>query len=802
MEILEESFADIFQCASKPFQIKVGNHILNGRNVILRAPTGSGKTFAALFPFLHAFMQSQESATFPRQMIYSLPLRVLANSLAGSAKKETPTQDIRIQTGETPEDGQFLEGDQIYATYDQTLSSFLHFPFSLGSKQANVNAGALISSYLVFDEVHLMEMHRALGTTAEILRWLKQTTPFLMMTATLTDSTIKWLCERTDAVLVELSEEERKALTKPRQWILEDQPINAEQICEHHIGKTIAVVNQVARAQELYRQLQDIKKENKKLANTRIELLHSRFMQEHRKTKSAKVEQWFGKRPDDTDCILVATQVIEVGLDISCTRLHTEIAPANSLVQRAGRCARFVGTGEVRVYPAPDEPLSHLPYDKSLYEATLEHFGKILGTDNSEKPSLVGYDEELAFVQTVHDKADQRSIAEFMLETRDQTIKETILSDEGYRNYRLLVRDIDTVSVFLNRDPKAKYLRPFTQEAFSVSRKTLKGALSKAEDRSEIFGWYPEEEKDNGLNDEATAWQTFYTWHPLDEDHVFSAPQIALNPLFACYDEEYGLRLHVEGNWESQPLERQATTQRFGYHRETYEEHILKVWQCYQHRFADKQRFNYVSERLENVLELPSGSIALLIQLVIACHDAAKLTDGWQKAINAYQREVGMFPAQPGEFLAHSDYDPDKPEHDKANKRHKRPSHAVEGAVVTFEAVFASVFLSLPVATRRQLAKAFVAAISTHHSPRSKQCTEQNLASGAKQEIARVVQIISGHILDVDAMQKLREQTPAETIEVYFPNPLDSAQETTYLLYLVLVRALRIADQHSFEEVL
>ncbi|MBI1878235.1 MAG: DEAD/DEAH box helicase [Chloroflexi bacterium] len=37
-----------------PYQEKVGELILSGRNVILQAPTGAGKTAAALLPFLHA----------------------------------------------------------------------------------------------------------------------------------------------------------------------------------------------------------------------------------------------------------------------------------------------------------------------------------------------------------------------------------------------------------------------------------------------------------------------------------------------------------------------------------------------------------------------------------------------------------------------------------------------------------------------------------------------------------------------------------------------------------------------------
>ena len=49
----------------------------------------------------------------------------------------------------------------------------------------------------------------------------------------------------------------------------------------------------------------------------------------------------------------VATQVVEAGLDLSADLLLTEAAPANSLIQRAGRCARYApprNRGQVVVF--------------------------------------------------------------------------------------------------------------------------------------------------------------------------------------------------------------------------------------------------------------------------------------------------------------------------------------------------------------------------------------------------------------------------------------------------------------------
>ncbi len=131
----------------REFQNHVANLLLvEKRNVILQAPTGSGKTHAAMLPFLNALEHKRD---FPRKCIYSVPMRVLANqfvTIYKEAVKRAGRDDripVNIQTGERPDDPE-LRSNLIFATIDQTLSSFLISPYSLSRRKANLNAAAVM----------------------------------------------------------------------------------------------------------------------------------------------------------------------------------------------------------------------------------------------------------------------------------------------------------------------------------------------------------------------------------------------------------------------------------------------------------------------------------------------------------------------------------------------------------------------------------------------------------------------------------------------------------------------------------
>src|SRR5208283_435596 len=191
-----------------------------------------------------------------------------------------------------------------------------------------------------------------------------------------------------------------------RNLVMESAPLRADSVLKFPTGRSIVLANTVGRAQDLYLDISD--ELNSRGLKIPVLLLHSRFFKQDRRAKENQLRSLFG--PDSkSPAILVATQVIEAGMDISCENLHTEICPMNSLVQRAGRCARFPEeTGTVHVYPLPDTARNWLPYgDASSGDVALFRTCELLSNVASAtlNPAVAG-----EWVETVHAEEDSQAV--------------------------------------------------------------------------------------------------------------------------------------------------------------------------------------------------------------------------------------------------------------------------------------------------------------------------------------------------------------------------------------------------------
>jgi CRISPR-associated endonuclease/helicase Cas3 len=108
---------------------------------------------------------------------------------------------------------------------------------------------------------------------------------------------------------------------------------------ERNKNKVIVIFNTVKDSIDFYKMLNEKIKRNKLL-------IHSRFNEEDREEKIKKLNEI--KKMNDY--IIVSTQTLEAGVDISSNLLISEIAPANSLIQRFGRFLRYENEYEGNIY--------------------------------------------------------------------------------------------------------------------------------------------------------------------------------------------------------------------------------------------------------------------------------------------------------------------------------------------------------------------------------------------------------------------------------------------------------------------
>lgn len=375
--------------------------------VLLRAPTGSGKTEAIVAPFLKQF-ETKQFPVAPR-LIYVLPMRALVNSIHSRieayAQKISPAISVKVQHGDMP-DAPFFIGDIIVTTLDQFVYGLARASQQVG-RHIDIPAGAIASSLVIFDEAH---MYRD-GFTFSIMRAVveilqKSHIPFVVMTATMPESLENSLFED-QGLFSEIQKiRGQDYINSTVQISFEDEPLYQDErvnisdnlLSKIQSKKTLIVLNQVKRAQKVYEEI----KRHLDLSDEKIVLLHSRFTRKDREEHEKKALSLIPHKENgkviipEGAGIVVSTQVLEAGIDFSAELLLTELAPADCLVQRAGRCARYYGEeGEMIIVPAEDK--GNLPYEKEHLEKTFEWLQK------KENVNIKNFDEVCSFVNETLD---------------------------------------------------------------------------------------------------------------------------------------------------------------------------------------------------------------------------------------------------------------------------------------------------------------------------------------------------------------------------------------------------------------
>ena len=392
---------------------------------ILRAPTGSGKTYASLL-----WAEQQILSEHPRadRLVIAMPTRFTSNALRKAVIEQMP--DVSGAGSEGEDESQVglyhssaffnlygEEGDDSFGSKlveRQKLARYLAMPITVctvdhllacltGTREQHYSTFFfLANSCVVFDETDFYDefVQANIQKLLEVLDVLK--VPTLIMSATVPDSARK-LYKVTNPIR-ETAQPGAERVFKQLQFLgPAHRPEETAAFLNNMLdaGEGIIYANTVARALAYYEYLQP------KVEDIPLTIYHSRFTEPDKARIEQELEASLGKSAHESGRargIVIMTQIGEMSINISSRWMLTDCCPWDRLAQRVGRLARFATTGSDTFYAtvAVVEPIDEegeayaWPYVEELlrtpeqkravyqpviaYSTTLQEIGKLCAT--------------------------------------------------------------------------------------------------------------------------------------------------------------------------------------------------------------------------------------------------------------------------------------------------------------------------------------------------------------------------------------------------------------------------------------
>ena len=376
----------------------------NSENLVLVADTGLGKTGLA-------------SIWSKRKMFYILPNRTSTNAMFENLRdifgKDRvgllhSTSLFYVYENKDNEDYTVLRDYEntknlskpiTVCTADQLFTAVFKYP-----TYEKIYA-SLSYSDIVIDEIQGFDPAQIVPIIRQIEETVKLGARYLIITATLPDIVKKefeklgFQVVTDDEVTIDNTRRHKvKILDKDIFSVKEDIIQKAK-----NGNNVLVIVNTVTTAQEIFTQIYG--------EYTKTKLLHSRFIWKDRKEKE---QQIISDYQNSKGVIWITTQLVEASLDIDFDVLFTEVAPADSLIQRMGRVWRhrkedYEGDHNIYILIEVDEKRVSSVYEKALREKTIELIKSYLKEDfllSKEKRKIV----EILYSEKMLDHLESRYI--------------------------------------------------------------------------------------------------------------------------------------------------------------------------------------------------------------------------------------------------------------------------------------------------------------------------------------------------------------------------------------------------------
>ncbi len=374
-DIIAPRCIQIETSGEKPFtfsEFQLASSTLPNRTCLL-APCGSGKTLAA-WKWGCGVASRHPISRF----IFLYPTRATATEgfrdyvswapeTDGTLLHSTSTYELQemFENPDSRSEKEFLTNDRLFAVgfwqkklFSATVDQFLGF--MRHDYKSTCLLPLLADSAVVFDEIHSFDQ----TLFSALLGFLREfDVPALCMTASLPANRLGQLREAGLKIFPECIEsfpdlKKKASAMRYRVEQCKKGKTLEEALKAYKNGeKVLWVVNTVKQCQEIAMELQ-------KHFAEKILCYHSRFRLKDRQKWHKKLIEKFR---DPGPMVAITTQVCEMSLDLSASLLISEFAPVTSLIQRMGRCNRYLEIcegGRILLYP----PAKNLPYSKEDIE--------------------------------------------------------------------------------------------------------------------------------------------------------------------------------------------------------------------------------------------------------------------------------------------------------------------------------------------------------------------------------------------------------------------------------------------------